>query len=168
MTSDSEHTNKQHSPQQAQGLKWPIIVLLLSLAALTLALTACGDSSTTSTPGATSTTGVPEWDETVEFSVGPRNTTHYVEIPVKKCEEVVYHLTASEAVELVVSEPGTTAKGTFGMRGGLFGDDTFTTIVEQAGTLTLGVRTSPHEVRGKTTPITGTISWLVVPPLPKC
>ena len=56
MTSDSEHTLKQRSPQQAQGRNWPILVLLLGLAALTLALTACGGSSSTSTPGATSAT----------------------------------------------------------------------------------------------------------------
>ncbi len=57
MTSDSEHTNRQSPPQQAQGRQWPILVLLLGLAALTLALTACGGSSSTSTPGAT--TGSP-------------------------------------------------------------------------------------------------------------
>ncbi len=57
MTSEFEHTNRQRSPQQAQGRQWPILVLLLGLAALTLALTACGGSSSTSTPGAT--TGSP-------------------------------------------------------------------------------------------------------------
>ena len=50
MTSQSEHTNRQRTPQQAPGRKWPILVLLLSLAALTLALTACGGSSSTSAP----------------------------------------------------------------------------------------------------------------------
>ena len=53
MTSDSEHTNRQRPPQQARGHKWPILVLLLGVATLTLALTACGGSSSTSTPGAT-------------------------------------------------------------------------------------------------------------------
>ena len=57
MTSDSEHTNRQRPPQQARGHKWPILVLLLGVATLTLALTACGGSSSTSTPGAT--TGSP-------------------------------------------------------------------------------------------------------------
>ena len=57
MTSDSEHTNRQRPPQQARGHKWPILVLLLGVAALTLALTACGGTSSTSTPGAT--TGSP-------------------------------------------------------------------------------------------------------------
>ena len=57
MTSDSEHTNRQRPPQQARGHQWPILVLLLGVATLTLALTACGGSSSTSTPGAT--TGSP-------------------------------------------------------------------------------------------------------------
>ena len=57
MTSEFEHTNRQRSPQQAQGRQWPILVLLLGVATLTLALTACGGSSSTSTPGAT--TGSP-------------------------------------------------------------------------------------------------------------
>ena len=57
MTSEFEHTNRQRSPQQAQGRQWPILVLLLGLAALALALTACGGPSSTSTPGAT--TGSP-------------------------------------------------------------------------------------------------------------
>ncbi len=56
MTSRNEHTNRQRPlRQQAQGRKWPILVLLL--ATLTLALTACGGSSSTSTLGAT--TGSP-------------------------------------------------------------------------------------------------------------
>ena len=59
MTSESEHTNRQRSPQQAQGRQWPILVLLLGLAALALALTACGGPSSTSTPDATSATRVP-------------------------------------------------------------------------------------------------------------
>ena len=53
MTSDSEHTNRPSPPQQTQGRRWPILVLLLGLAALTLALTACGGSSSPSIPGAT-------------------------------------------------------------------------------------------------------------------
>ena len=57
MTSESEHTNRQRSPQQAQGRQWPILVLLLGLAALVLAPTACGGSSSTSTPD--TTTGSP-------------------------------------------------------------------------------------------------------------
>ena len=57
MASDSEHTNRPSSPQQAQGRKWPIVVLLLGVVTLALALTACGGSSSTSAPGAT--TGSP-------------------------------------------------------------------------------------------------------------
>ena len=53
MTSQSEHTNRQRSPQQAQGRKWPILVLPLGLVALVLVLTACGGSSSTSAPDAT-------------------------------------------------------------------------------------------------------------------
>ena len=69
MTSEFEHTNKLRSPQQAQGHQWPILVLLLGLAALALALTACGGPSSTSAPDATSATRVPEWEETVTFSL---------------------------------------------------------------------------------------------------
>ena len=58
MTSQSEHTNRQRSPQQAQGRKWPILVLPLGLVALVLVLTACGGSSSTSAPDAT-TSGPP-------------------------------------------------------------------------------------------------------------
>ena len=57
MASDSEHTNRPRPPQQAQGRKWPIVVLLLGVVTLALALVACGGSSSTSTPGAT--TGSP-------------------------------------------------------------------------------------------------------------
>ena len=57
MTSDSEHTNRPRPPQQAPGRQWPILVLLLGVVTLALALTACGGSSSTSTPGAT--TGSP-------------------------------------------------------------------------------------------------------------
>ena len=40
MASDSEHRNSPS--QQAQGRKWPIVVLLLGVVTLALALTACG------------------------------------------------------------------------------------------------------------------------------
>ena len=43
MAPHSEHTNWQRPPQQAQGRTWPILVLLLGLATLALALTACGE-----------------------------------------------------------------------------------------------------------------------------
>ena len=73
MTSQSEHTNRQRSPQQAQGRKWPILVLLLGLAALTLALTACGGSSSTSAPDAT--TGSPPTATSPPASTPPPEPT---------------------------------------------------------------------------------------------
>ena len=99
MTSGFEHTNRQRSPQQARGRQWPILVLLLGLAALALALTACGGPSSTSTPDATSATRVPEWEETVTFSLEGEES-HRIEIPVEKCEQVIYHVVASERVRL--------------------------------------------------------------------
>ena len=114
MTSESEHTNRQRSPQQAQGRQWPILVLLLGLAALALALTACGGPSSTSTPDATSATRVPststpdatsatrvpEWEETVTFSVKWLDV-HLVDIPLEKCEQVIFHLVSSKDVSVL-------------------------------------------------------------------
>ncbi len=114
MTSESEHTNRQRSPQQAQGRQWPILVLLLGLAALALALTACGGPSSTSTPDATSATRVPststpdatsatrvpEWEETVTFSVKWLDA-HLVDIPVEKCELVSFHMVSSDRVSVL-------------------------------------------------------------------
>lgn len=60
MASDSEHTNRPRSPQQAKGRKWPIVVLLLGVVTLALALTACGGEPSTSTPGVTSGGQSPE------------------------------------------------------------------------------------------------------------
>ena len=105
MTSEFEHTNRQRSPQQAQGRQWPILVLLLGLAALALALTACGGPSSTSTPDATSATRVPEWEETVTFSLEGEET-HRIEIPVEKCEQVIYHVVASNKVGLGYRDVG--------------------------------------------------------------
>ena len=119
MTSEFEHTNRQRSPQQAQGRQWPILVLLLGLAALALALTACGGPSSTSTPDATSATRVPststpdatsatrvpEWEETVTFSLEGEET-HRIEIPVEKCEQVIYHVGASNKVGLGYRDVG--------------------------------------------------------------
>ena len=97
----------QRSPQQAQGRQWPILVLLLGLAALALALTACGgpSSTSTSTPDATSATRVPEWEETVTFSLEGEET-HRIEIPVEKCEQVIYHVVASNKVGLGYRDVG--------------------------------------------------------------
>ena len=100
MTSESEHTNRQRSPQQAQGRQWPILVLLLGLAALALALTACGGPSSTSTPDAPSATRVPEWEETVTFSVKWLDA-HLVDIPVEKCELVSFHMVSSDRVSVL-------------------------------------------------------------------
>ena len=105
MTSEFKHTNRQRSPQQAQGRRWPILVLLLGLAALALALTACGGPSSTSTPDATSATRVPEWEETVTFSLEGEET-HRIEIPVEKCEQVIYHVVASNKVGLGYRDVG--------------------------------------------------------------
>ena len=106
MTSRYEHTNRQRPlRRQAQGRKWPILVLLLGLAALALALTACGGPSSTSTPDATSATRVPEWEETVEFSVEWLDT-HLVEIPVERCEQVIFHVVASNKVGLGYIDAG--------------------------------------------------------------
>ena len=73
MTSQSEHTNRQRTPQQAPGRKWPILVLLLGLAALTLALTACGGSSSTRAPDAT--TGSPPTATSPPASTPPPEPT---------------------------------------------------------------------------------------------
>ena len=101
MTSRYEHTNRPRpSPQQARAAKWPILVLLLGLAALALALTACGSPSSTSAPDATSATRVPEWEETVTFSVEWLDA-HLVDIPVEKCEIVIFHLVSSERVSVL-------------------------------------------------------------------
>ena len=94
MTPRNEHTNRQRPlRQQAQGRKWPILVLLL--ATLTLALTACGGSSSTSTPGATTgspptatstpaSTPTPEPTEAAEVGESTgiiRETREYMEAP---------------------------------------------------------------------------------------
>ena len=60
MTPPSELTNRRSWPQQARGRPWPILVLLFGLTALTLALNACGGSSSAGTPAAaTPTTPAP-------------------------------------------------------------------------------------------------------------
>ena len=134
MTSGFEHTNRQRSPQQARGRQWPILVLLLGLATLALALTACGGPSSTSTPDATSATRVPEWEETVEFSLEPLDT-HLVEIPVEKCEQVKFHVVASSKVGLGYIDVGG-EHFTLDTR-----DDYSSSIAtEESGILTLKVR----------------------------
>ena len=101
MTSRYEHTNRPRPlRQQAQGRKWPILVLLLGLATLALALTACGGPSSTSAPDATSATRVPEWEETVTFSVKWLDA-HLVDIPVEKCELVSFHMVSSDRVSVL-------------------------------------------------------------------
>ena len=119
MISESEHKNRQRSPQQAQGRKWPILVLLLGLAALVLALTACGGSSSTSTPGAT--TGSPptatltpastptprptEAAEVGETTGISRETREYIEAlcPLQRAEnkEATWSERADEAQKLI-------------------------------------------------------------------
>lgn len=93
MASDSEHTNRPRPPQQTQGHKWPV-VLLLGVVTLALTLTACGGESSTSTPGATTgspstttstpaSTPTPEPTEATEVGetagIG-RETREYVEV----------------------------------------------------------------------------------------
>ncbi len=107
MASDSEHTNRSRPPQQAQGRNWPVVVLLLGVATLALALTACGGSSSTSTPGATSApedtnaTGATEWDTTHNFSIEGEMASDYVDFYVEQCAQVTFQVTAS--VPVVVS-----------------------------------------------------------------
>ena len=159
MTSESEHTNRQRSPQQAQGRKWPILVLLLGLAALTLALTACGGSSSTSTPDADSATRVPEWEETVEFTVDWPDP-HLVEVPVEKCEWVEFHLTAPVDVTARFHNPDGETGGNWGLV-----DDLHTVkMAEATGIWTLEVTNK----FGRTTPTNVTVSWLVQPPRFEC
>ncbi len=155
MTSESEHTNRQRSPQQAQGRQWPILVLLLGLAALALALTACGGPSSTSTPDATSATRVPEWEETVTFTLEWIGR-HHMEIPVEKCEQVKFHVVASNKVGLGYRDVG---DGHFTLDSS---DDYFSAIAtEESGILTLEV----HHVGfgGRETTIDVTVSYRVDP-----
>ena len=155
MTSESEHTNRQRSPQQAQGRQWPILVLLLGLAALALALTACGGPSSTSTPDATSATRVPEWEETTEFSLEWTHS-HLVEIPVEKCEQVIFHVVASNKVGLGYIDVGD--------RHHQFdSSDDYSSYIatEESGILTLKVRHSGFG--GQETTIDGTVSYRLEP-----
>ena len=156
MTSRYEHTNRQRPlRQQAQGRKWPILVLLLGLAALALALTACGGPSSTSAPDATSATRVPEWEETVEFSL-EWTDTHRVEIPVERCEQVIYHVVASNKVGLLYRDVGD-------RHFTLNSSDDYSSHIatEESGILTLEVRHSGFG--GRETPIDVTVSYRVAP-----
>ena len=155
MTSESEHTNRQRSPQQAQGRQWPILVLLLGLAALALALTACGGPSSTSAPDVTSATRVPEWEETVEFSLKWLDT-HLVEIPVERCEQVKFHVVASNMVGLGYRDP---ARGHVTMDSS---DDYSSSIaIEESGILALEARHAGFG--GQETTIDVTISYRIDP-----
>ena len=111
MASDSEHTIRSRPPQQAQGRNWPVVVLLLGVATLALALTACGGSSSTSTPGATSApedtnaTGATEWDTTNNFSAGGEGEYHYEEFYAEQCAQVTFQVTASVPVSVSYQDP---------------------------------------------------------------
>lgn len=110
MTSDSEHTNRPRPQQQAQGRKWPIIVLLLGVVTLALALTACGGSSSTSTPGATSApdgtnaTGATDWDTTINFSL-ENGDEHLENFHMEKCGQVTFLVTVSGPVQVEYQDP---------------------------------------------------------------
>lgn len=81
------------------------------MAALTLALTACGGSSSTSTPGATSTpegtnaTGATEWDTTNNFSIEGENAIDYVDFYVEQCAQVTFQVTSSVPVLVSYQDP---------------------------------------------------------------
>ncbi len=100
MASDSEHTNRPRPPQQAQGRKWPISVLLVGVVTLALALTACGGESSTSAPDGTNATGATEWDTTNNFSLetGESHYELFPEVLYEKCAQVTFHVTASTFV----------------------------------------------------------------------
>ena len=153
MTSRYEHTNRQRPlQQQAQGRKWPILVLLLGLAAL--ALTACGGPSSTSTPDATSATRVPEWEETVTFSLESEDT-HRMDIPLEKCEQVIFHVVASNEVGLGYRDVGDrhfTLKRSDDYRSAI--------ATEESGILTLEVRRGFSEDKTLTDV---TVSYRVAP-----
>ena len=135
------------------------------MAALALALTACGGSSSTSAPDVTGATRVAEWDETVKFSVvwdemGSReDETHRIEIPVEKCELVIFHLVSSNQVEVKYLDAGEedfTYSGTWGLV-----DDLHTNVsAEEIGIWTLIVTSK----WGNTTPANVTVSYRVAPP----
>ena len=156
MTSRYEHTNSQRPlRQQAQGRKWPILVLLIGLAVLALALTACGGPSSTSAPDATSATTVPKWEETVTFSL-EWTDTHRVDIPIERCEQVKFHVVASNKVGLGYRDP---ASGHITLDSS---DDYSTSIpAEESGILTLEVRHAGFG--GQETTIDGTVSYRVDP-----
>ena len=166
MTSQYEHTNRQRPlRQQAQGRKWPILVLLL--AALALALTACGGPSSTSAPDATSATRVPEWEETVTFSVKWLDV-HLVDIPVEKCEQVIFHLVSSKDVSVLYLDasdrPDEEITGWVYHTAAWGRQDDFRTNKEakESGIWTLIVRHYGHE--GEiTTPTDVTVSYRVGP-----
>ena len=181
MSSESEHTNRQRSPQQAQGRQWPILVLLLGLAALALALTACGGPSSTSTPDATSATRVPststpdatsatrvpEWEETVTFSVKWLDV-HLVDIPLEKCEQVIFHLVSSKDVSVLYLDasdrPDGEIDGWVDHTAAWGRQDDFRAhkATEESGIWTLIVRHYGHQ--GEiTTPTDVTVSYRVEP-----
>ena len=110
MTSDSEHTNRQRPPQQARGHQWPILVLLLGVATLTLALTACGGSSSTSTPSAT--TGSPPTATSTPASTSTPEPTEAAAVSESAgiSKETREYLEAFCALQPAAREPATWGK----------------------------------------------------------
>ena len=164
MTSRYEHTNRQRPPgSRPRAANGPILVLLLGLAAL--ALTACGGPSSTSAPDATSATRVPEWEETVTFSV-KRLDVHLVDIPVEKCEQVIFHLVSSEDVSVLYLDASDRPDGEISgwvyhtAAWGRQDDFRANKEAKESGIWTLIVQ---HGGSGITTPIDVTVSYRVDP-----
>ena len=110
-------------------------------------------------PDADSATRVPEWEETVEFTVDWPDP-HLVEVPVEKCEWVEFHLTAPVDVTARFHNPDGETGGNWGLV-----DDLHTVkMAEATGIWTLEVTNK----FGRTTPTNVTVSWLVQPPRFEC
>ena len=98
---------------------------------------------------------MPEWEETTEFSLEWTHS-HLVEIPVEKCEQVIFHVVASNKVGLGYIDVGD--------RHHQFdSSDDYSSYIatEESGILTLKVRHSGFG--GQETTIDGTVSYRLEP-----
>lgn len=109
-------------------------------------------------------TYVPEWENTVNFSVVwdeiEFSEPTEIEIPVENCEIIEFHLTSSHEVIAEYRPPGEEHQGTWGLV-----DDLHTTArAEASGIWTLVVKSK----WGRTIPAAVSVSYLVAPPPFEC